>query len=110
MTHSNQLYLAVEEPRRKELRTFIHELKKFVGGKLHLHVAEKLEQCSGDELTIRLVPLKSILDCMFNACAYADICKMCDEYGLPKRNVSQVIDDETDEPVVTIKLYTDFAL
>jgi hypothetical protein len=108
MTHSDELYLAVEKPRRKELRTFIHELKKFVGGKLHLHVSETLEQSSDDSLEIRLFPLKGIVDAFVNANVYTDIVKMCDEYGIPRRNISQVIDEETDEPVVTIKLYTDF--
>ena len=110
MTHSDDLYLAVEKPRRKELRTFIHELKKFVGGKLSLHVSETLEQSSSDKLEIRLFPLRNILDAFLNADVYTDIVKMCDEYGIPRRNVSQVIDEETGEPVVTIKLYVDFVL
>jgi uncharacterized metal-binding protein len=110
MTHSNDLYLAVEQPRRKELRTFIHELKKFVGGKLHLHVSETLGQSSDDKLEIRLFPLNCIHSAFENAKVYTDIVQMCDEYGIPRRNVSQVIDEETHEPVVTIKLYVDFVL
>lgn len=111
MTHSNDLYLAVEKERRKELRTFIHELKKFVGGKNHLHVAVNLSQSSNDHLVIELFPLNSFLSALLNADIATTITQMCDEYGIPRRNVKLTFVGENDElPVITINLFTDFVL
>ena len=111
MTHSDDLYLAVERERRKELRTFIHELKKFVGGKNHLHVAENLSQSSNDHLVIELFPLNSILSAFLNADIATTITQMCDKYGIPRRNVKQTFEGENGEiPVITINLFTDFVL
>ena len=108
MTHSDDLYLAVEKPRRKELRTFIHELKKFVGGEHKLHVTETLQQSSDDSLEIRLHPLTNFLVSFLDAEIRIRIEEMCEEYGIPKRNVLHEIVDDT--PTMTIKLYTDFVL
>ena len=110
MTHSNDLYLAVERERRKELRTFIHELKKFVGG-VHLHVTENLSQSCKDNLVIKLFPLDSIFAVLANASVASRITKMCDEVGIPRRNVKHTFEGEDGEvPVITINLFTDFVL
>ena len=111
MTHSNDLYLAVERERRKELRTFIHELKKFVGGKNHLFVAENLSQSSKDNLVIKLFPLNSLLAVFLKADIAATITQMCDEYGIPRRNVKHTFEGEDENvPTITINLFTDFVL
>lgn len=110
MTHSNDLYLAVERERRKELRTFIHELKKFVGGN-HLHVTENLSQSSKDNLVIKLLPLNSLLAVVVNADLACTIERMCDEYGIPRRNVKHTFEGEDENvPTITINLFTDFVL
>ena len=111
MTHSNDLYLAVERERRKELRTFIHELKKFVGGKNHLHVAENLSQSCNDNLVIKLFPLDSLFAVFVNADIAATITQMCDEVGIPRRNVKHTFEGEDENvPTITINLFTDFVL
>ena len=110
MTHSNDLYLAVERERRKELRTFIHELKKFIGGN-HLHVTENLSQSSKDNLVIKLLPLNSLLASFVNADLARTITQMCDEYGIPRRNVKHTFEGEDEKvPTFTINLFTDFVL
>jgi hypothetical protein len=58
-----------------------------------------------------LLPLNSLLAAFVNADLACAITQMCDEYGIPRRNVKHTFEGEDENvPTITINLFTDFVL
>lgn len=97
-THYYELYKRVPRRRRRELASFIHDLKCLCGRKYHLAVGEMLEDCDEDYVYVECENLsvetaESLVD---------DITKLCEKYSIPTNNMTDIYD------TIEISLYTDF--
>lgn len=100
MTHYYELYKRVSRSRRRELASFIHEMKKLMGGKYHLHVVEVLEDCDEDYIFV-----DEVADDMDYEVIKSEVLALVDKYGIARRNVD-FYDNQPEE--ITIHLYSDF--
>jgi hypothetical protein len=93
--HFYEFYKRVSRSRRKELAKFVHELKKLCGRKYHTCVVEMLENCNEDYVFVECDTTKD------NTSLMEDINGLCNEYGIPMRNVVDMCSQ------IEISLYTD---